>query len=420
MPTEAPVSSSASLTSLTPSSSSSGPPAPVATGNPSTPVLATYYADWTSSDLLPEQIDFGRFDWVDFAFAVPTADFNLTFTEDDSVSLLTRLVKLAHTANPPKRVKLSVGGWDGSKYFSAAVSTPTNIATFVGNIVAAVKTYGVDGIDIDWEYPGVQGAGGNGVSPSDTTNFLSFLQQLRSQLGPSALLTAAVATSPFHLSSANTTEAASVFSSFGQVLDYILIMNYDVSDATASSPGSNAPLLSHGPSCPSSQDVVSAELAIDQWTAAGFPANKILLGVPSYGYMLSSSATTLSETPGRPSSQPGVANVVTDSSGQVQFNYLVQVGALVKNGTTPTFSGTGSYTRYWDACSSTPYLVSQSLKKVIPYDDPASLQLKAAYAMQRGLAGVNMFDVHGDTAAWDLVDGLRRGLSSTIVNYDAN
>ena len=96
----------------------------------------------------------------------------------------------------------------------------------------------------------------------------------------------------------------------------------------------------------------------------------------------------------------GPANVVTDSSGQVQFRYLVQVGTLVKNTTTdtspsppadrplsaapPSFIGSGSYTRYWDQCSSTPSLMSQSQRKVILYDDPESLQLKARYAVQRG------------------------------------
>ena len=435
---------------------------------------------------------------------MPTSAFGLAFTQDNSVALLQRLVKSAHSSNPSKRVKLSIGGWTGSKYFSQAVSTPGNTAIFVNNIKNAVSTYGVDGVDLDWEYPGVQGAGDNAISPSDTANFLNFLQQLRSTLGPSKLITAAVSTSPFYLPSSNSTSATSIFNSFGRVLDYITIMNYDVHDNAGSSPGSNAPLLSHGPSCPSAQDVASAELAIDQWTKAGFPVEKILLGVPSYGYAVTSTATVLGGTPDRrrrsismrkhwsarrrlphhsphqrrqdqvaslPNTKamlaalaPGpvifngqqstpavsstsninlvaagsdaskVANVVTDGSGQVQFRYLVQVGALVKNTTStssppasgqggnsttassgkpstpPSFTGSGSYTRYWEQCSSTPYLVSRSQKKVIPYDDPESLQLKARYVMQRGLAGVNMFDIHGDTLDWVLTDALRTGL----------
>ena len=187
-------------------------------------------------------------------------------------------------------MKLSIGGWDGSKYFSQAVSTPSNTATFVNNIKKAVSTYGVDGVDIDWEYPGVQGAGGNIVSPSDTVNFLSFLQQLRSALGPSVLITAAVSTSPFYLPSSNSSSATNTFNSFGKVLDYITIMNYDVHDNKSPSPGSNAPLC---------HMVLVARLRrmwcrrSDRSMYEGFPVKKILLGVPSYGYAMKSAATAL-------------------------------------------------------------------------------------------------------------------------------
>lgn len=57
-----------------------------------------------------------------------------------------------------KRI-LSIGGWafstDPSTYsiFRDGVNSD-NRATLVSNIVAFVKKYNLDGIDIDWEYPG--------------------------------------------------------------------------------------------------------------------------------------------------------------------------------------------------------------------------------------------------------------------------
>jgi chitinase len=70
-----------------------------------------YYPDWASFD--PEKIDFKRFDWIDFAFAVPDKKYNLTWDDPKAPAMLRRLVSTAHGGN--KKVKLSVGGWSGSK-----------------------------------------------------------------------------------------------------------------------------------------------------------------------------------------------------------------------------------------------------------------------------------------------------------------
>jgi chitinase len=132
------------------------------------------------------------------------------------------------------------------------------------------------------------------------------------------------------------------------------------------------------------------------WTTAGFPADQILLGLPSYGYVSRSTAENLRSRrrsltnafiPSNPVYQPpangfrknlrsrdvaaadftgygGVVTVTSEAgsadSGQVQFNALISQGALVTNapGASPAFVGAGGFEREWDACSST---VSQSL-----------------------------------------------------------
>ena len=69
--------------------------------------------------------------------------------------------------------------------------------------------------------------------------------------------------------------------------------NYDVFQSS-STPGPNAPL---GNLCgTSSQPQYSAEAAFAQWTAAGFPANKLVLGLPLYGYVSQSTKTVLQDS----------------------------------------------------------------------------------------------------------------------------
>ena len=70
--------------------------------------------------------------------------------------------------------------------------------------------------------------------------------------------------------------------------------NYDVFAASAT-PGPNAPL---GNICGNATRAqYSAEAAVKQWTAAGFPAGQLMLGVPFYGYVSQSTKTTLSDGP---------------------------------------------------------------------------------------------------------------------------
>jgi hypothetical protein len=77
------------------------------------PLVMAYYPDWVGSDFPPKKIDFTLFDWIDFAFALPDEYFNLTWDSDDAPMLLKQLVSEAHSAK--KKVKLSIGGWTGSK-----------------------------------------------------------------------------------------------------------------------------------------------------------------------------------------------------------------------------------------------------------------------------------------------------------------
>lgn len=111
-------------------------------------IAAAYYPDWEGTTLPPSKINFELYDLIDFAFAIPTSDFNLQFGQDSSSDLLTELVKLAHESNT--KVMLSIGGWSSSNFFSQAVSTEDNRIIFVNNIVKFSQSYNVDGVDIDW------------------------------------------------------------------------------------------------------------------------------------------------------------------------------------------------------------------------------------------------------------------------------
>lgn len=137
------------------------------------------------------------------------------------------------------------------------------------------------------QYPGGPGNPGNIYTGDDSANLLLLLQQLRQSMGPNKLITMATAHNAFK--GPNGQPLADV-SAHAKILDHILLMNYDVWGASAN-PGPNAPLDN---ACGNSlQPGASAKAGIDQWSAAGMPLNKIVLGLPAYGYVSTSSASKL-------------------------------------------------------------------------------------------------------------------------------
>ena len=110
------------------------------------------------------------------------------------------------------------------RHFSTSVASEKSRKTFASNIKKLYNEFNLDGVDIDWEFPGQQGEGKNKVSPDDTANFLVFLKLLRETLPHKARITAAVQTVPFADSNGKPSRNVA---GFAEVLDYVLLMNYD-------------------------------------------------------------------------------------------------------------------------------------------------------------------------------------------------
>ncbi|KAJ7496881.1 glycoside hydrolase family 18 protein [Mycena latifolia] len=249
-------------------------------------ISAAYYPSWTAWSFPPEKLDYSKFDILFFAFAIPNSSSTLTW-DSDTQSFLKRLVSSAKKSGKGTKVVLSVGGWTGSASFHQIAGSSANRSKFVSTLSSVVSKYGLDGIDIDWEYPNSAGAG-NAYGADDSANFLNLLKALRASLGTSKIISAAVTDLPWLGSNGSPLKDVSAYAS---LLTYVNLMNYDINGGWSSAPGPNAPL---GNLCGnSSQPAYSAQAAFKQWTAAKFPASKLLLGLPLYGYVFKSTNTTL-------------------------------------------------------------------------------------------------------------------------------
>ena len=150
------------------------------------------------------------------------------------------------------KVFMTIGGAGASSGFSGSVSSSYR-TTFVNTIVSKANELGVDGVDIDWEYPS---AGGQ-----DADDFINFLEQLKSALG-SKKLSIDVATTkyvdpPFRRGSA-----------LYDHVDYVNVMNYDDYCNEAD---------------PNHSSFMKSYRNMQEGWLNAVPASKLVLGVPFYG-----------------------------------------------------------------------------------------------------------------------------------------
>ena len=134
-------------------------------------------------------------------------------------------------------------------------------------------------LSISWEYPNRQGIGCNTISTQDTPNFLLLLKELRAHpVGKRLILTAAAPIAPWQDPSGNPSD----ISPFAKLLDYVALMNYDIWGSWSPAVGPNAAL--NDTCAPPQYQQGSAVSAVQAWTRAGLPRNRLVLGVASYGH----------------------------------------------------------------------------------------------------------------------------------------
>lgn len=221
-------------------------------------------------------------------------------------------LKKLKAKNPNLKVFISLGGWTWSKWFSNASATDASRKQLVsscidlyikGNIPfdAGSNAGGkgtaagvFDGIDIDWEYPGVQGIGTNTVSPNDKQNNTLLLKEFRAQLdaltattGKKYGLTVAIGAGAEKIAMTEPGE-------YTKYLDWINLMSYDFNGGwDAKGPTDFQSHLYNDPASPRYIDPKTGkpglaaqyniDSAVKNLIAAGAPASKIVLGIPFYG-----------------------------------------------------------------------------------------------------------------------------------------
>ncbi|MCD9088506.1 glycoside hydrolase family 18 protein [Stenotrophomonas sp. SY1] len=328
----------------------------------------------------PLQLTAEKLDVVNFAFAVVRPDGSVYLPDNVDPARLHALVG-KRADNPSLQIVLSIGGW-GAGNFSEAAASDAARTRFIDSSVALMHQFKLDGLDIDWEYPTL-GDADISHSPDDRQNFTVLLEQLRARLDAEGqgkrhyLLTIAAAE--------GRAAAGLELPRIAKSLDWINLMTYDFYGSLTKTTGHHAGLSA---SPLATVEGRTTEGAVKYFLDAGVPAEKINVGVPFYG---------------RTFGDVGSAN-------QGRFQKFSSEGGFISwRDIVHTRLNNPDWEQHWDEQAQVPWLWNPKERRMVSYEDPRSLALKAEYVKRNGLGGIMYWEQRQDDNE-QLLDVLHKAL----------
>jgi chitinase len=330
--------------------------------------------------------------------------------------------------NPQLKVLISIGGASvsSSRLFSDVAATAAARAKFVASCLDLFITGNLppgrrlaqaggpgsaaglfDGIDIDWEFPGI----GPHARAGDRHNATLLLQRFRRQLDALGqqlhkryLLTAAL---PAGDLSSRPWELSQVAAS----LDWINVMSYDFHGPWDSRTNFNSPfaLSSRDPTRSGRRLHESTTGTISLYRSLGVPAGKLVVGVPFYArqYVRVRAANGGLYQPFDNRGLTAADVVDWRKSVAPSYHQLVDIAGIAGSGARP---GVRGFTSHWDPGAGEPWLYARPARQLgrrsggfISYDDPRSLAERVGLIRSQHLRGAMIWEIGQDDNAHDLV-----------------
>lgn len=338
---------------------------------PSTPkpVIIGYVGGFDGNIIESSLIDAKKLTHINYAFVdVKGNRAWLTNEKTDTVNF--RRLNELKRVNPDLKILISVGGWTWSKNFSDAVLSDTATHNFAQSAVDIVSKYNLDGVDIDWEYPGMIGDN-NVYRPDDKNGYTNLFRELRTiqdelskKTNKKYLVTTAIGGSREFLQHTEMGVAQ-------QYIDYINLMGYDFDGTYDNLAGHHSNLYT-----PSGKPYIySVDVCIQNLKRVGVDLSKVVMGIGFYGKGKAVRDTTnngLYQIPLRPMFGGG---------------YTFLKDSLVNQ---------KGFVRHWDDASKAPYLFNAEKKIFITYDDEESVKIKCEYIKKHKLGGAMFWEYFSD------------------------
>ena len=279
---------------------------------------------------------------------------------------------------PHLKIMVSIGGWGGCGPCSDLFASAQHRKTFAKTTVELFEKYGVDGLDLDWEYPAIEGYPGHKYTPEDRQNFTELVKTLRQEMGNKYLLTFAAGGFDQFL------EESVDWAAIMPHLDFVNLMTYDLTSGFSKYTGHHTPLHSNKKQKQSTSNCV-------QWLLRHkVPSEKLIIGAAFY---------------------TRVWEDVRDVEHGLYQGGQFKTSVPYKN-FDAYFSAEKGYQYYFDKKSKAPYYYNAKDYLFATFDDKKSIALKVKYLKKKQLGGIMFWELSQDTRTDGLVEEIDRQLKS--------
>jgi chitinase len=264
--------------------------------------------------------------------------------------------------NPRLKIILSLGGWSGCETCSPVFASAAGRKEFAASVKALTDSFNTDGIDLDWEYPAINGYPGHAYTTDDKKHFTQLLRQLRKTLGNDKEISFAAGGFNQYIDSSVQWKKAMRFA------DKVYVMSYDLVHGYSTASGHHTPLYG------TTDQEASVDNAVNRLLANKVPANKIVVGAAFYARMF-----LVNDTINKGLYRPG--------------SFYRGISYANLHDSINTEKG---FTQYWDPVAKAPYAFNSERNLLVTYDDSVSIALKTGYVISRKLGGVMFWQLADD------------------------
>uniref|UniRef100_F4C1H4 chitinase n=1 Tax=Sphingobacterium sp. (strain 21) TaxID=743722 RepID=F4C1H4_SPHS2 len=318
-------------------------------------------AYYTGNDKQIDQFEINKLSHIIFSFChLKDGELHVDNAKDSTTIQYLVSLKKNH---PKLKIMLSLGGWGGCEPCSEAFSTSNGRTKFARSVKKVNDYFDTDGIDLDWEYPTIEGHPGHLYQAQDKQNFTALIQELRQVLGSANELSFAAGGFQKYL------DESVEWEKIMPLVDRVNIMSYDLVNGYATVTGHHTPIFS------THDKEESTDRAVQFLLKKGIPANKLVIGAAFYTRVWEhvNDVNNGLYQAGRHRSGYDFKSYATNLTTQNEWAY------------------------FWDEKAQAPYWYNKKQKLFATGDNLTSVKAKTKYALDNKLGGIMFWELTLDT-----------------------